>query len=300
MLLLPQQRRRRARAGRRAAPGAGGRAPRSTTRWLAREPQRWETNGGGEGGADDKRLARIQFAHATTAAFAAALVPKAPSARPRKSSPPISRPDGSWRLDSSDSIGSPATYGTALATVFARRTLVAPELPSMKERIARADRWLARSASTTCPMRRQSCLLSPIAPAVQLPDNCAPRVSFCRKARDATAAGDRTSRRPPSHSTRRWPARPHALPGGVLARRADRAAKTTLDDRDRERAGLSRRQQLADGSWNETTRPAGQTSYAQRISTTAWALLALVETRARTETSRSNPESPASGVRARA
>jgi hypothetical protein len=38
------------------------------------------------------------------------------------------------------------------------------------------------------------------------------------------------------------------------------------------------RQQLADGSWPETTRPAGQSSYAQRISTTAWALLALFET----------------------
>ena len=38
------------------------------------------------------------------------------------------------------------------------------------------------------------------------------------------------------------------------------------------------REQLADGSWNETTRPAGQTSYAQRISTTGWALLALIET----------------------
>jgi hypothetical protein len=38
------------------------------------------------------------------------------------------------------------------------------------------------------------------------------------------------------------------------------------------------REQLADGSWNETTRPAGQTSYAQRISTTGWALLALIAT----------------------
>jgi len=43
--------------------------------------------------------------------------------------------------------------------------------------------------------------------------------------------------------------------------------------------GYLLRQQLADGSWNETTRPAGQSSYAQRISTTGWALLALVETR---------------------
>jgi hypothetical protein len=36
---------------------------------------------------------------------------------------------------------------------------------------------------------------------------------------------------------------------------------------------------LPDGSWPETTRPAGQESYAQRISTTAWATLALIETR---------------------
>jgi hypothetical protein len=34
--------------------------------------------------------------------------------------------------------------------------------------------------------------------------------------------------------------------------------------------------QLPDGSWPETTRPAGQESYAQRISTAGWATLALL------------------------
>jgi hypothetical protein len=34
--------------------------------------------------------------------------------------------------------------------------------------------------------------------------------------------------------------------------------------------------QLSDGSWPETTRPAGQESYAQRISTAGWATLALL------------------------
>ena len=38
------------------------------------------------------------------------------------------------------------------------------------------------------------------------------------------------------------------------------------------------KQQIEDGSWPETTRPAQQESYAQRISTTAWATLALFET----------------------
>ena len=35
-------------------------------------------------------------------------------------------------------------------------------------------------------------------------------------------------------------------------------------------------QQLSDGSWPETTRPARQESYAQRISTSAWATMALL------------------------
>ena len=39
--------------------------------------------------------------------------------------------------------------------------------------------------------------------------------------------------------------------------------------------------QQADGSWIETTRPPGAVSYAQRISTTGWATLALLATRNR-------------------
>jgi hypothetical protein len=37
--------------------------------------------------------------------------------------------------------------------------------------------------------------------------------------------------------------------------------------------------QNPDGSWAETTRPAGAESYAQRLSTTGWATLALLATR---------------------
>lgn len=38
-------------------------------------------------------------------------------------------------------------------------------------------------------------------------------------------------------------------------------------------------QQAADGSWPPTTRPPGADSYAQRLSTSAWATLALLATR---------------------
>ena len=37
--------------------------------------------------------------------------------------------------------------------------------------------------------------------------------------------------------------------------------------------------QREDGSWVETTRPPGAESYAQRMSTTSWATLALLATR---------------------
>jgi hypothetical protein len=37
--------------------------------------------------------------------------------------------------------------------------------------------------------------------------------------------------------------------------------------------------QQPDGSWTETTRPPGAESYAQRVSTSAWATLALIATR---------------------
>jgi hypothetical protein len=43
--------------------------------------------------------------------------------------------------------------------------------------------------------------------------------------------------------------------------------------------GFLIRTQLPSGGWPETTRPAGGQSYAQHISTSAWATLALLATR---------------------
>ena len=68
----------------------------------------------------------------------------------------------------------------------------------------------------------------------------------------------------------------------ALTRRPSHAessfTKATLADAIARGRAYLVREQLADGSWPETTRPSGQTSYAQRISTTGWALLALLET----------------------
>ena len=187
--------------------------------------------------------------------------------------------DGSWRLDSSDSIGSPATYGTALATVFARRTLVASGLSALGERIARADRWLSRLEVHNVPDATAIMFAFADPPSGPVPDNWRAAVELLQKGqgRDGGWGPYVTSPAEPFdtalatlalHALTRRPSR--AEPSYTRATLADAIAKG--------RAYLVR-QQLADGSWNETTRPAGQTSYAQRISTTGWALLALIETR---------------------
>ena len=49
-------------------------------------------------------------------------------------------------------------------------------------------------------------------------------------------------------------------------------------------------QQQEDGSWIETTRPPGNVSYAQRISTTGWATLALLATRELSATDGADPK----------
>ncbi len=247
-----------------------------TLRWLA-EPRRWETNGGGEGGADDKRLARIQFAHATTTAFAAALVPKASVDSAAAIVAADQQPDGSWRLDSSDSIGSPATYGTALATVFARRTLMASGQPAFADRIARAGAWLARVEAHNVPDAAAIVFAFNGTPDAPAPDNWRAAVELLRKGqgRDGGWGAYVTSPAEPFDTAlailalRQLTTRPaRAEPSFTSATLADAIAK----GRD-----YLVREQLADGSWNETTRPAGQTSYAQRISTTGWALLALLD-----------------------
>jgi hypothetical protein len=86
-----------------------------TTDWLLR-PTAWEDNKG-EPGFSDKKLARIQFSAALAEAFRASavdarqtLIVAAETLLPDQSE------DGSWKVDVSGALGSPATYGTTLAT----------------------------------------------------------------------------------------------------------------------------------------------------------------------------------------
>jgi squalene cyclase len=233
-----------------------------TTAWLA-APEKWDSNPG-EPGFSDKKLARIQFAAALVDAIeAGATTDRAALLRAAEAVARDQDEDGSWQIDP-QSVGSPATYGPALATHMARRTLEAAQSDHFSEGLAKATLWLLRSRPASVPH------MAAIVMALPRPEPIA-REAVERLLRAQSSDGG-------------WgpypmsPSEPFdtALALLALAKAGDpeRTAKTI----ERGRAYLVKMQQSS-GGWPETTRPPGSQSYAQHASTSAWAALALVMTR---------------------
>jgi hypothetical protein len=235
-----------------AARGAQAReALRETSAWLLR-PLDWDSNHG-DPGFSDKKLARIQFAAALSEAVAAGEVKdRSVLAQAAATLLPYQEKDGSWQVDAEASLGSPATWGAPLATYMARATLERADRKRFEDAIGSANAWLARF------------------PAASTLDAAA--VCLALKTR---ACIDRL--RNSQNDDGGWgpyakaPSEPFDTAVAVLA----------LADADPHRAGRGRaylrRVQLPEGGWNATTRPSGAQSYAQHISTTAWAAIALLE-----------------------
>lgn len=242
-----------------------------TTDWLE-HPERWDRNGG-EGPFSDKVLARIQFA--------ASLADAVESGR-TKDRGALTRAadqvagdqggDGSWRVDAEGNVGSPATYGPVLATVMARRSLRAADPQRFASPLGRADRWL-RKAQVRSVLDAAAVVLGLI--EEDDPDAVAQR----QRALDLIRRGEA--------SRGGWapflnaPAEPFdtAVVLLALARSSDPEFPGRTEAIRRGRAYLAAVQR-PDGSWAETTRPPDGESYAQRLSTTGWALQALLATRA--------------------
>lgn len=246
-------------------------AMQDTLSWLAR-PERWDKNAQG-GGFDDKTLARIQFAAALTSAIDAGTIPATALRAAANIVATDQQEDGSWRLAASQNAGSPATYGTALATWSARRTLAAAGDARFAAAIARADRWL-RTADPQNMLDAAAILLG-LAEGTDA-DGRAQRTHAL-----ALIAGGQgpdggwglyaTSASEPFDTAVVL----LALTAVPPTARPDARAYSVRITRGRE---FLIGKQLPDGSWPETTRPAGQESYAQRISTAGWATLALLAT----------------------
>jgi hypothetical protein len=166
--------------------------------------------------------------------------------------------DGSWQVeDEGDAPGSPVTWGTTLATYFVRRTL--QFAGGHREAVERADTWL-RAAQPR-----------------HTPDEAAVLLAFPKDPRIRRRAVERFARMQTSDGG--WGPRLHApaevFDTALVLLALQAAGETALVPRGRD---FLLRMQQPSGGWPETTRPPGSQSYAQHISTTAWAALALLAT----------------------
>jgi hypothetical protein len=279
----------------RAGAGPASRAAlEDTLAWLSR-PTAWDQNRGRSGGAPpdaDRALARLQFASATRAAVVTNLLDRRPLDEAAALVAKDQHENGSWRLDASQSLGSPATYGTALATWSARETLVTASPQQHASAIARADAWL-RTANPAIVLDSAAIVLG-LSDATDAAANAQRARALDVIMRGQSPAGGwgpfvSSPSEPFDSAIVLIALHDLARLRSDAALRAPSAfgeANSPLVIKPYTSATISRAiqlgrewltmQQLDDGSWPETTRPARQESYAQRISTTAWATLALL------------------------
>ena len=253
-----------------------------TTDWLAR-PLGWDSNRG-EPGFSDKKLARIQFAAALADALDTGLIgDKEALIKAAEMLLPDQAGDGSWQVDAGNSLGSPATYGPALATRMARRTLLRARGLSGDDRfdgsLSLADEWLLKSPVKSVIAAAALILAHSDSEGL---GNDEPAADEKLRAALETIAAAQTSDSGwgPFKSS---PPEPFDTALALLSLAELRGPRNPAADRRienlivRGRAFLIKTQ-LPAGGWPETTRPAGMTSYAQHVSTSGWATLALLAT----------------------
>jgi hypothetical protein len=243
---------------------------------FLKQPSKWDQNKA-PSGFDDKALARVQFAAALAVAERFGKAASTDLDAAAKLLVADQKADGSWTLDQSQSIGSPATYGTIIATWSARSTLIASGIQPDFFSVVQADRWIRGltpenvldAASTVLALELSSDVM-----AENLRRNC---LSILRQGQsDASGGwGPYVTAAPQVFDTAMAVL---ALSSLEVEPRLARSAYTAQELKDAIAGGKKYlvSQQRPDGSWPETTRPANQESYAQRISTTGWAMLALL------------------------
>ncbi len=241
---------------------------RSTTDWLSR-PENWRLTKVPAEFRDD-RLSAIQFAGALTSAVEAdcitdreTLISAAELVAAEQDD------DGSWHVDQSGQAGSPVTYGTGMASWLARRTLMAASEQRYREAIGKADAWFRTHEARNTPDAAGALLAladARDAAAIERRKQCLDTLRLART--DEGGWGP-------------YPKSPVEVFDTALAILALAAQPRTAETEVLLDAGRKflLAEQLDDGSWVETTRPSGSRSYAQRMSTTAWATLTLLATR---------------------
>jgi len=229
-----------------------------TTAWLLM-PAHWDDHQGTPGFSSPK-LAHVQFA----ATLAEAQLPdRGALSAAAQALLDFQDPDGSWRVDTGGMPGAPATYGIALATYLARQTLEAADASRFRQAIVRADRWF--EASTPANVLDAAATLLAMPKSATIRAKC---LDLVLKAQTSDGGWG-----PQIH----MPAEDFDTAIVLLALHAVDAPGITATAAARGREFLLSRQ-LPAGGWMETTRPSGQQSYAEHISTTGWVLYTLLTT----------------------
>ena len=252
-----------------------------TTDWLLR-PLEWDDIKG-KPGLSDTKLARIQYAAALTEAHLSGVVRNRETLlTAAEHLLPLQNEDGSWSVDVAGVLGSPATYGNTLATYMSRRTLAFAERDRFAAEIARADDWLqARESAATVDL---AALVLALADRVgenetsgEAPVRVAAKLAEAVKLL-VSSQGSLGGWGPYPNSPAEAFDTALALLALVRIPEAGAAARNTLPERIERGRDYLLSTQLAGGGWPETTRPSGFQSYAQHISTSGWATLALLKT----------------------
>lgn len=234
-----------------------------TTAWV-REPNKWELNKG-DPGFNDRTLATVQFASSLLAAFESEAVSDRESLveAARKLITHQAR-DGAFRIEPDSALGSPTTWGTVLTTSMAIKVLKREGSDKSIEASRRAERWLS-GVKANDVLNTATLIMSGALNQEQRQR----ALNFLRTAQTSDGGWGPYPRSPAEVFDT-------AMALLALSEVKDYAGKEQMIRRGR---SFLESQQQSDGSWIETTRPSGGESYAQRLSTTGWATLALLKTR---------------------
>ncbi len=236
-----------------------------TTAWV-QQPVRWEHNQG-DPGFSDQRLANLQFAASLMAAVATGVSDDHAAVQAAADKVASDQgPDDTWRIESQDTLGSPATYGTTLATFSAWQVLRKSDSASARAATKKAARWLRQAPMKNVPAAAALLrfALQDASPSAASRQNSA--LAFLRRAQTSDGGWGP------------YPDAPAEVFDTALALLAMAELPSTAETArliQRGRAFLLA-QQRPNGSWAATTRPSGGESYAQHMSTTGWALQALL------------------------
>jgi hypothetical protein len=242
---------------------------------FLKQPAKWDQNKA-PSGFDDKALARVQFASALAVAERHGKAASTDLDVAAKMLVKDQQADGSWQLDQSQSIGSPATYGTLIATWSARTTLISSGMQPDNFTIVQADRWIRGVTPESVLDASATILALELASDVMAENLRRSCLSILRNGQAPNGGwGPYVTAAPQVFDTALAVLALSQLEVEPrLARSAYRVEELKEAIANGKKYLVS--QQRPDGSWPETTRPANQESYAQRISTTGWALLALL------------------------